>query len=149
MNKFWLETSMEQMSSTQWESLCDGCGKCCRMQFIGEDEEVLMQTDVVCHLLDQHSLQCSDYSNRTTLVPDCVQITPDNIKEFYWLPDSCGYRCIAAGKDLPEWHHLNSGSRETIHQTSNSVRGKVVGEHELEEGEEIDDRIISWLPLVD
>ena len=148
MDKFWLTTAMHEMTTEQWESLCDGCAKCCRMQFIDDDEDLLMQTDVVCYLLDLKALQCTDYANRTSLVPDCMQITPDNIKEFFWLPDTCGYRRVLAGDDLPEWHHLISGSRQTIHQQGASVRGKVVREDQLG-GQDIEDRIISWIPISD
>ncbi|WP_251359870.1 YcgN family cysteine cluster protein [Kangiella sp. TOML190] len=146
MAAFWLDTPMDQMTAQQWESLCDGCAKCCRMQFVDEEEELLMQTDVVCYLLDESSLQCTDYANRTSLVPDCMQISPENIKEFYWLPETCGYRRVAAGKDLPEWHHLKSGSRELIHELGFSVKGKVTPE-QLLAGEDIEDRIISWIPI--
>ncbi|NVK22978.1 MAG: YcgN family cysteine cluster protein [Kangiellaceae bacterium] len=148
MDKFWLTTPMSEMTNEQWESLCDGCAKCCRMQFIDEDDDLLMQTDVVCYLLDLKTLQCTDYANRSTLVPDCMQITSDNIKEFFWLPDTCGYRRVAAGQDLPEWHHLISGDRQTIHQKGASVRGKVVREDQLA-GQDIEDRIISWIPISD
>lgn len=139
---------MEAMSRSQWESLCDGCAKCCRMQFIDEEEGLLMQTDVVCYLLDQESLQCSDYANRTQLVPDCMQITPTNIHEYYWLPESCGYRRVAAGKDLPKWHPLMTGSQETMHRSGFSVKGQVVSEQDLLD-EDIEQRIISWIPISD
>ena len=146
--KFWQVTPMHEMTPEQWELLCDGCAKCCRMQFIDEDDDLLMQTDVVCHLLDKTSLQCSDYANRTSLVPDCVQITPDNIQEFYWLPDSCGYRRVAAGLDLPDWHHLVTGDKQQVHKQGFSVLNKVISENELID-QEIEDRIISWIPISD
>lgn len=148
MDEFWLNTPMEQMTSEQWESLCDGCAKCCRMQFVDEDEGLLMQTDVVCFLLDESSLQCTDYANRTKLVPDCMQITPTNIHEYFWLPETCGYRRVAAGEDLPHWHHLKSGDRDKIHHLGFSVKDKVIREDHLE-GQDIEDRIISWLPIED
>ncbi len=139
---------MREMTSEQWELLCDGCAKCCRMQFVDEEEGLLMQTDVVCYLLDEKSLNCTDYGNRTKLVPDCMQITPDNIHDYYWLPDTCGYRRVAAGKDLPDWHHLKTGDRETVHKLGFSVRDKVTPENLLG-GQDIEDRIISWLPIED
>lgn len=148
IDKFWLTTPMEQMNRVQWESLCDGCAKCCRMQFIDKEEGLLMQTDVVCYLLDHDSLQCTDYSNRTHLVPSCMQITPDNIHDYYWLPDSCGYRRVAAGQDLPKWHPLITGSQEAMQRLGFSVKGLVVSEQDLL-GEDIEQRIISWIPISD
>lgn len=139
---------MHEMSHEQWESLCDGCGKCCRIQFLDDDDTMLMQTDVACKLLDTSTLRCTDYHNRLSKVPDCVQITPDTINDYYWLPDSCSYKIVARGEDLPSWHHLVSGDRELIHQEGHSLQGKLVSETDVPE-EEVEDRIIEWIAITD
>lgn len=149
MDKFWLTTPMEEMSHEQWESLCDGCGKCCRIQFLDDDDEnLLMQTDVACGLLDTDTLRCTDYNNRLSQVPDCVQITPQTLNEYYWLPDSCSYKVVARGDDLPQWHHLVCGKREEIHTKGKSLKGKLVSERDYSP-QDIEDRIIAWVAITD
>ena len=147
-DKFWLTISLEDMTHEQWESLCDGCAKCCCVQFIDDDDNLLMQTDVSCRLLDTQSLTCSDYHNRTSKVPDCVQLTPGTVKDYFWLPKTCAYRLVAEGKDLPDWHYLVCGDKSAVHKVGVSIQGKVVSETSLTE-EEIEDRVIAWIPLSD
>lgn len=148
MHKFWQDTALEDMTPEQWESLCDGCGKCCRMQFVDQEAQILMQTDVACYLLDTETIKCSDYANRQSLVPDCVQITPQNIEQLFWLPDTCGYRRVQSGRDLPKWHHLNCNNSQAVHQHGFSIKGKVISENLVDENE-FTDRIISWIPIND
>ena len=147
-NKFWLTVPLDKMTHQQWESLCDGCGKCCRIQFLDDDEKMLMQTDVACRLLDTESLRCKDYNNRLSQVPDCVQITPETLSDYYWLPDTCSYKVVARGEDLPQWHHLVSANPEEIHERGKSLKGLLISEAGLSE-EEIEDRIIAWLEITD
>jgi uncharacterized cysteine cluster protein YcgN (CxxCxxCC family) len=45
-----------------------------------------------------------------------------------WLPETCAYKLRAAGKPLPDWHYLISGSRETVHEAGESTRGWTVSE---------------------
>ncbi|BDA13945.1 hypothetical protein KAM339_024860 [Aeromonas caviae] len=42
---FWQVKSLQQMTMTEWESLCDGCGKCCLNKLIDEDTEELVFTN--------------------------------------------------------------------------------------------------------
>lgn len=134
---FWKSTPLEAMSRPQWESLCDGCGKCCLSKLEDEDTGEIYWTTVACRLFDTASCRCSDYPNRLALVSDCVGLTPDNVRTISWLPKTCAYRLVAEGSDLYWWHHLVSGSRETIHTARISVRGKITAsETELAEPED-------------
>ncbi|WP_345292666.1 YcgN family cysteine cluster protein [Kangiella marina] len=148
VDKFWLTTPMHEMSHEQWESLCDGCGKCCRIQFLDDDDTMLMQTDVACGLLDTDTLRCTDYDNRLSKVPDCVQITPETLKDYYWLPRSCSYKVVERGEDLPQWHHLVSGDPDRIHTLGHSLQGKLVSERDVPE-EQVEERIIEWIAITD
>lgn len=134
---------MAEMSRQEWESLCDGCGKCCCIRLEDEETAAIYITDVVCKLFDAGTCQCSDYPNRSEKVPDCVTLTPENVSQLKWMPRTCAYRLVSEGKDLFEWHHLVSGSRETIHEAGMSVQDAVVSEVHMSEEEQAQ-RIVIW-----
>ncbi len=131
--RFWEDTPIEQLDRAQWESLCDGCGKCCLHKLEDADTGELLPTNVACRLLDRRSGQCGDYRHRRALVPECVRLTPGNLAQIDWLPASCAYRLRADNQPLPEWHHLVCGDREEVHKAGMSVRGWTVSE--IEAGE--------------
>jgi uncharacterized cysteine cluster protein YcgN (CxxCxxCC family) len=122
---FWKTKTLEEMSAAEWESLCDGCGKCCLSKLEDEDTGEIHWTSIACRLLDAGSCRCSDYTNRLARVPDCVGLTPGNVRTITWLPRTCAYRLIAEGHDLYWWHRLVSGSAETVHEAGISIRGRV------------------------
>ncbi len=128
---FWRRKSLEEMTATEWESLCDGCGKCCLNKIEDVDTGEILPTRVACRLLDLGSCRCTDYGRRTRLVPDCVVLTPANVAEIPWMPASCAYRRLAEGRDLAWWHPLVSGDPETVPQAGISVRGRVISERRL------------------
>ena len=138
---FWKEKRLEEMSRAEWESLCDGCGRCCLHKLRDEDTGALAFTNVSCRLLDLETCRCRDYRNRRRRVPDCVRLTPAALRKIDWLPPSCAYRLVAAGKDLPWWHPLVSGDPETVHRAGASVRGRAVGEREAGP---LEDHVVDW-----
>ena len=111
---FWKHYSLEQLNQTEWEALCDGCGLCCLIKLEDEDTEEIAYTKVACKLLDCQTARCSDYANRHQFVPDCIQLTPEKLQSIGWLPSSCAYRRLNEGKNLPSWHYLNTGSRQSV-----------------------------------
>ena len=145
MNKpFWEEKQLSEMNGQEWESLCDGCARCCLHKLEDEETAEVFYTSIVCRYLNQQSCRCRDYENRNRNVPNCVHLTVDNINQFQWLPDTCAYRLLSEGKPLPEWHPLVSGSKETVIEAGISVTGKVIDErHVHPEGYE--EHIIHWI----
>ena len=138
---FWLAKSPGEMSEGEWESLCDGCGKCCCFRLEewddlpGKTHGRVHTTDVACRLLDRDTARCSDYAHRKSRVPDCVKITPATAGDLYWLPQTCAYRLVAEGRDLPTWHPLKTGDPGSTLQAGYSVAGATVSEDEVEEAE--------------
>jgi len=116
------------MTREEWEALCDGCGWCCMVKLADEDTGEVFYTRVACRLLDLKTCRCMDYENRAELIHSCVRITPDTVHQLTWLPETCAYRRISAGKDLPEWHYLVCGSRLAMHQACASVLGLAISE---------------------
>jgi uncharacterized protein len=132
-DQFWKRKSLAEMDSTEWESLCDGCGLCCMHKVEEEETGELFYTNLACKLLDLDTCRCTDYANRVKKVADCLVITPDATEAFEWLPASCAYRLIARGEDLFYWHPLVSGDPNSVHEAGISVRGKVVSENDTDE----------------
>ena len=138
---FWQTKTLAQMSQAEWESLCDGCGRCCLVKLEDEETGDIALTDIACRLLDNQRCKCKQYDTRHEIVPDCVRLTPKNISQLKWMPKSCAYRLLAEGKDLAWWHPLISGNKETVHQAGISIQGKTVSENDNPQPE---DRIVSW-----
>ncbi len=137
---FWERKRLSELSSQEWEALCDGCGKCC-VHKLEDDAGDYYFTSVACRLLDGESGLCSRYAERHRFVPDCITLTPRKIRQFGWLPQSCAYRRIAEGRGLAWWHPLVSGDPDTVHRAGISVRGRVTNELALGDAEELEDLI--------
>ena len=140
---FWEHKRLEDMTQQEWESLCDGCGKCCLHKLRDDDTDAVYFTDVACKLLDICTARCRDYANRRVHVPDCVQLTPDSLAEIDWLPESCAYRRLADGRGLAWWHPLVSGRQETVWEAGMSVAGRCIAEEDVDE-EDQPSRIVEW-----
>ena len=138
---FWRRKPLARMTTEEWESLCDGCAKCCLIKLEDEDTGQVDYTDIACRLLDHGTCRCTNYPARARLVPDCIVLTPAKTARFDWLPTTCAYRLISEGKDLAWWHPLVSGDPETVHRAGISVRGRAVAETRRDDPE---DRVVTW-----
>jgi uncharacterized cysteine cluster protein YcgN (CxxCxxCC family) len=141
---FWRAKTLAEMSEGEWESLCDGCARCCLVKLEDEESGAIHYTDVGCTLLDAGACRCRDYGNRQAKVPDCVRLAAANVSELSWLPPTCAYRLVAQGRDLYWWHPLVSGDPETVHAAGISVRGRVAGPEEKFSISQLLDRIVRW-----
>ena len=131
------------MSKQEWESLCDGCAKCCLLKYEDEQTKKVSYTHIVCRYLDQKKCKCTKYTIRNKLVPSCIHLDATNIHTLNWLPKTCAYRLVSEGQDLPPWHPLHSKNPNSVHEAGQSVRGKVVSEDYVHpEGWE--EHIIFW-----
>lgn len=139
---FWKIKRLEEMTVDEWESLCDGCGKCCLHKLEDIDTGEITPTNVACRLLDLGHCRCTNYAERKRLVPDCVVLSPESVPEIRWMPSTCAYRLIAEGKDLAWWHPLVSGDSETVHQAGISVRGRAVSERRTRRP--LEDHVVDW-----
>lgn len=138
---FWKTKKMNEMTREEWESLCDGCAQCCLHKLEDEDTREILYTNVVCKLLDTQACACGDYPNRHTRNPECLELTPRLVRQLHWMPDTCAYRLVAKGEDLPDWHPLVCGDPEEVHRRGISVRGKVISEADVDM-EQIEDYVV-------
>ncbi len=141
-DNFWQNTPLERMTREQWESLCDGCAKCCLQKLEDEDTREVFFTNIVCDLLEPESCRCTDYVNRSVRVPTCVTLGLDDLADPYWLPDTCAYRLLAENKPLPSWHPLVSGDPESVEAAGHSIRGRTVPESQADDWEH---HLIDWV----
>jgi hypothetical protein len=143
---FWETKSLAQMTTREWESLCDGCGLCCLVRFEDEETGEVVPTRVACKLFDPNRCRCTDYENRHSQVPDCIKLTPGNVATLKWMPLSCAYRRLDEGKPLPAWHPLITGDPASVHATGVSVRGQTISETSLSSPEDALDFVArEWL----
>ena len=146
--RFWEIKTLDEMTPSEWDSLCDRCGKCCLHKLEDETTGEVYVCNVACRLLDLDTCHCRDYPNRKKLVPDCMVLSPgaltqDKIKEFHWLPKTCAYRLLAEGEVLFDWHPLISGSGDSVHEAGVSIGRRVISEDEADENLQL--HITDWV----
>ncbi len=139
---FWIRKALEEMDRQEWESLCDGCAKCCLYRLEDADTREVYFTNVHCRLLDTVSGRCTDYPNRSTRVSDCVTITPAVLQDPYWLPATCAYRLLAEGRDLPSWHPLLSGNPDSVAEAGQRVCNRTICE---DDADELENHLVDWI----
>ncbi len=145
---FWQAKELSELTQPEWESLCDGCARCCLIKLEDADTGETFYTDVVCHLLDHATCRCADYENRSIRVPTCVSVSVKTLPRIArWMPPTCAYRLLHEGEDLRWWHPLVSGNKESVHLAGISVRGRIFSETEICEHDQ-QDHVVDW-PLWD
>jgi len=138
---FWRLKSLAEMTPGEWESLCDGCAKCCLEKLEDQETGAVGYTNVGCALLDIDTCRCTDYDGRARLMPDCVRLSTLNVTTISWLPSSCAYLLLAQGRGLAEWHPLVSGDPGSVHAVGMSAKGRVVA---ARDAGDLEDHIVTW-----
>jgi len=139
---FWKTKTLAEMTTEEWESLCDNCGKCCLNKLEDEDSGDIYFTSVVCNLIDLDTCRCTRYAERTRLIPECIDLKQHDFAEYNWLPATCAYRLLVDGKELPSWHPLITGDPESVKEAGVSISSYAMKESEVED---LEDHIIEWL----
>lgn len=140
---FWETADLAALTETEWEALCDGCGKCCLHKLEDEETGELFQTNVACRLLDLRTGRCARYPERFRWVPDCVALTPAEVRRLSWLPATCAYRLRAEGRPLPDWHPLCTGDPQSTQRAGMSICGWAIPERRARR---LEDHIIETPP---
>ncbi len=141
---FWEIKKLHELSPDEWESLCDGCAKCCLNKLEDFETKTVFYTNVHCYLLDTEQCQCSQYKTRSTLVPECITLTIKDLEDPYWLPSTCAYKRLAEGKNLPDWHPLITGNMDSVVQSGNGICGRTIRETDIKE-EDLEQHLITWV----
>ena len=123
---FYKKLSLEEMTSGEWESLCDHCGLCCLRKFEDKKTGRIKYSGIACEFLDTDTCQCLVYEDRHFINPECIDLRQEIDNQMKWLPETCAYRRLAEGKRLQWWHPLVSGDPEAVHKARISARNKVV-----------------------
>lgn len=146
--KFWEEKSLAEINQQEWESLCDGCGRCCLNKLEDEDTGEIYYTNVACKLLDIEQSRCSDYDNRKVSMPDCMILSFDNKTALEVMPSTCAYSLLHNGKALPSWHPLITGNKDSVLEADMTVTGKVLSEEYIHY-KELPEHLITWVTTKD
>lgn len=117
--KFWERYTLAELNAKEWEALCDGCGQCCLVRHV--DEQQVKVFNISCELLDVDTSRCGDYQQRLTKVAHCHPLTAENVPDYHWLPESCAYRRIYRGEPLANWHPLLTGCKQKMRQLGITV----------------------------
>ena len=144
MAEWWNTKALAELTSREWELLCDGCAKCCLHKLEDEDSGEVFYTKVRCRYLDEQECRCTDYTNRSVLVPNCIQLDRDNVRDLNWLPASCAYRLRANNQPLQLWHPLVSGDNKSVHEAGISIRGRAISD-EYVHPDGYDEHIVTWV----
>lgn len=162
--EFWRTKTLAQMSTAEWEALCDGCGKCCLHKLLAAAEsepdeesaesdddawmhagEELHYTDVRCQYLDPATARCGCYAERLARVENCVNITLADLPNIHFMPSTCAYRRLHEGRGLPLWHPLRHGGSRVAMQAAKQDVGSYATVSECDVAEEdYELRIVTW-----
>jgi len=138
---FWMDKQLHEMTTQEWEAICDNCAKCCLFRLQDDVTDEIHFTNVACQYLDHSNCQCTDYANRSIKVPSCITLTLKELEQPDWLPKTCAYRLLAEDKPLPDWHPLLTGSQDSLIESGNAIQGRIICETEADD---LQHHLIDW-----
>ena len=118
-NEFWKTKKLEDLNDAEWEALCDHCGKCCVQKYAVDNKTLF--TNIICEHLCLPECSCRIYKNRLS-TGFCVKINLQTVREMpYLLPADCAYKRLANGQELPGWHPLITGRKDSAYSDGRSI----------------------------
>lgn len=115
---FWQHKKLADFTEEEWEAVCMRCGKCCLTKSLEEDK--ICFSNQMCDGFDFKTGTCSRY--KTRLGAFCVKVDMRLLQEEpELLPETCAYRLLYAGKELPSYHPLISGNLNSVHEARKTV----------------------------
>jgi len=144
-DRFWQTLSLEQLSSAQWEALCDHCGKCCLHKLQDEDSGKIYFTQIACEQYDFERGCCACYPERARKVPDCQILRPEQLRVSHALPATCAYRLLAAGETLPVWHPLLTGDPDSVREAGVAITSYALPPEVLDDANDLENDVLEWL----
>lgn len=140
---FW-ERPLNTLTDSEWEQLCDGCGRCCLKKLSDKESGQVYYTRVICRYFEQRSSRCQCYASRTVKVPDCLRVRDHDLATLHWIPATCAYILRHEGKPLYDWHPLIAGNRKKMEAEGIAVTGRVLSEEYVHE-RGLEEHIIHWV----
>ena len=144
-DRFWEKKKLDDLNREEWEALCDGCARCCLYKIQDEETNEVFYTTIVCRLLNLKNCRCTDYANRSVLMPTCLTLDTNLSRQLSWMPSTCAYRRLAEGKPLAWWHPLISKNPETVHFAGISIRDRAIPDDQIDLDQDLEDYIIEWI----
>lgn len=115
---FWKTKPLSDFTEEEWEAVCMRCGKCCLYKT--EKCGKILFSNKMCESFDFKTGGCSHYATR--LGPECSKVDMRLLtEEPELLPETCAYRLLLAGKELPDYHPLVSGNPHSAHIAKQTV----------------------------
>jgi len=140
-SRFWEEIPLQELNEEQWESLCDGCARCCLHKLQHPETDEIVYTDVACRLLDLETCRCTSYESRMEHVAGCTDLRKMPLSMYRWLPVSCAYRRLQEGRGLPIWHPLLTNDLASVVHAKISIADWALAEADVPE-EALEDHIL-------
>lgn len=130
--EFWKIKPLKDMTPFEWDELCDRCGLCCLEKYEDADSGEIYFSSRTCPFLNSDDCRCLVYADRHRLNPYCIELNIDQLPHLNYLPDSCAYRLVAVGSDLPPWHHLVCGDPQAVRRVDHTMQIRSVADLDVD-----------------
>lgn len=116
--QFWKKKKLSDFSEKEWEAVCLRCGKCCLLKEVKNN--IIFFSNHICSNFNLKTGRCSCYKQRVG--PSCAKVNLKLLQtQRELLPETCAYRLLFEGKELPAYHPLVSGDSRSVHKACQTV----------------------------